>query len=157
MVFVLASRLFGWRVGLAAAGLTAINAWNITFSRFGMVFGTVALNVAVFLCMAQALRTGRSATTGGRGHHGPGASGLPVARLVPIILVALLLHRLLTERMRLIRSIRMGLVVFAIGALMAFSPVGLALQRSADYNGRPEIVSVFSPMTALTQPLLNAT
>ena len=154
MIFVLASRLYGWRVGLAAAGLLSINAWNITFSRFGMAsLGTVALDVAVFLCMAQALRTGRLGYYAAGGViMGLALQGYYVARLVPIILAALLLHKLITERMRLVRSIRMGVVVFAIGALMAFSPVGLfALQRPADYNGRPEIVSVFSPMNSPDQ------
>ena len=148
MLYLLGSRMYGWRVGLAAAGFVAVSSWNITFSRFGMAsMPTVALDVAVFLCAAQALRTGRLGYYAGAGV----LMGLSLqiyypSRLVPIILGALLLHRLITQHIKLIRSIRAGLVVFAVGALLAFMPVGLfAIEQPDAFNGRTDTVSIFAP------------
>src|SRR5207237_6775463 len=110
MLYLLGARLYGWRVGLAAAGLLAVSSWNITFSRFGMdSMFTVALDVAVYLCMVQALRTGRLGYYAGAGVLlGLALQMYYVARLVPVVLVVVLLHRLITERARLVRAIRSG-------------------------------------------------
>ena len=146
MLYLLASRLYGWRVGLAAGGLVAVSAWNITFSRIGFAsLVAVAFNVAVYLCIAQALRTGRLGYYAGAGVLlGLGMQTYYVARLVPFVLIAVLLHRLVTERLRLLKALRSGLVVFAVGALLAFMPVGLfALQNGAEYNARVDEVSIF--------------
>ena len=46
LLYLLAARLYGWRVGLAAGALVALSAWNITFSRLGLLsMGTVVFNV----------------------------------------------------------------------------------------------------------------
>ncbi|MFL5732488.1 MAG: PA14 domain-containing protein, partial [Chloroflexia bacterium] len=157
MVYVLASRLYGWRSGLAAAGLVTVSAWNITMSRFGMAsLPTVALDVAVYLCVAQALRTGRL------GYYAAGGVLLGLAehmyypsRLLPVVLGAVFVHRLFTERMRLIRSVRAGIPVLVLGAVLAFIPMGLfAVQRPEIYNSRTDIVSVFSPMNSPNQDAL---
>jgi 4-amino-4-deoxy-L-arabinose transferase-like glycosyltransferase len=151
MLYVLGARLYGWRAGLAAAGLVAVSSWNITMSRFGMAsLPTVALDVAVYLCVVQALRTGRL------GYYAAGGVLLGLAehiyypsRLLPVVLGAVFLHRLVTERMKLIRSVRVGIPVFVVGALLAFIPMGLfAVQRPEVYNARTDIVSVFSKMNS---------
>lgn len=155
LVYLLGARLYGWRAGLAAGGLVAVSAWNITFSRFGIVtMFTVALDVAVFLLMAQALRTGRLGYYASAGVLlGLSMQTYYVARLVPLILIALLLHRLIAERGRLVRSVRAGAVVFAVGALLAFIPVGtFALERPFDYNSRLDTVSIFNPQYSGNDP-----
>jgi len=38
MLYLLATKLYGWRVGVAAGVLVAVGAWNITMSRFGLAF-----------------------------------------------------------------------------------------------------------------------
>jgi hypothetical protein len=69
-----------------------------------------------------------------------------ISRLVPFVLLAVLVHLVLTERLRLVRSIRAGVVVFALGVLLAALPVGLfALQRPDIYSGRTNDVSIFKP------------
>ncbi|HUS13839.1 MAG TPA: glycosyltransferase family 39 protein, partial [Chloroflexia bacterium] len=148
LLYLLGARLYGWRVGLAAAGLVAVSAWNITFSRVGFAsMVTVAFDVAVYVCAAQALRTGRLGYYAGAGVLlGLGLHMYYVARLVPVILLAVLLHRLLSERGQLVRSVRGGLLVFAVGALLAFMPVGLfAIQQPVAFAGRVDQVSIFNP------------
>lgn len=147
MLYLLASRLYGWRVGLAAAGLLAFSTWNITFSRLGLAsMSTIALDVAVYLCVMQALRTGRMGYYAGAGVLlGLALQGYYASRLVPFVLMALLIHRLITERAHLVRAVRTGVVVFAVGALIAFVPVGtFAAQRWDVYNSRISTVSIFS-------------
>ena len=66
-------------------------------------------------------------------------------------MIGILAARLITERMKLIRSLRVGVIAFAVGALIAFTPVGLfAIQRPSDYNARTDIVSVFSTINSPT-------
>ena len=68
MLYGLGTHLYGsGRAGLAAGGLVAVLDWNITWSRIGMAsIPTVALVVAVYLCMVKALRTGRLGYYAGR-------------------------------------------------------------------------------------------
>ncbi|HUS17183.1 MAG TPA: glycosyltransferase family 39 protein, partial [Chloroflexia bacterium] len=148
MIYLLAARLYGWRVGLAAAGLLAVSSWNLTFSRLGVIsLFTVALDVGVYLCLAQGLRTGRLGYYAGGGVLlGLGLQTYYVARLVPFVLLALLVHQLLATRGRMLRNIQSGLLVFAVGSVIAFLPVGLlALQQPAAFGGRVNDVSVFNP------------
>jgi hypothetical protein len=146
ILYLLGARLYGWRVGLAAGGLVAVSAWNITFSRLGFFsMFTVALDVAVYLCAAQALRTGRLGYYAGAGILlGLAMQGYYMARLVPVVLIAVLLHRLLSERLRLLKSLRAGALVLVVSALLAFMPAGLfALQQPDVYNARVNEVSIF--------------
>src|SRR5579859_1551889 len=148
LVYLLGARLYGWRAGLAAAGLLTVSAWNITFSRFGMVsLVTVALDVAVYLCAAQAIRSGRLGYFAGTGVLlGLALQMYYVARLVPIVLVLVLAHQVITTRGRLLRALGGGILVCALGAILAFLPVVLfSLQKPADFGGRVSQVSVFNP------------
>jgi 4-amino-4-deoxy-L-arabinose transferase-like glycosyltransferase/sugar lactone lactonase YvrE len=159
MLYLIGSRLYGWRAGLAAGGLVAILDWNLTWSRIGMAsMPTVAMVVGVYLCIVQALRTGRLGYYAAAGILlGLALHMYYVSKLVPVILIGILAARLITERMKLIRSIRVGVIVFAVGAIIAFMPVGLfAMQRSTDYNARTDIVSVFSILNSPTEPSLRA-
>src|SRR5262249_23085927 len=142
------ARLYGWRVGLAAGGLLAVSAWNITFSRFGIAsLPTIALDVAVYVCAAQALRTGPLGWFAGAGVLLRLAMQMYyAARLVPVVLALVLAHLLVTQGMRAVRAVRAGLVVLILGAGLAFLPVGLfALQQPAAFGGRVDTVSIFNP------------
>jgi sugar lactone lactonase YvrE len=147
MLYLLAARLYGWRAGLAAGGLVAVSAWNITLSRIGLVsMFTVALDVAAYLCVMQALRTGRLAYYAAGGVLlGLGLQMYYVARLVPVVLLVLLAHLLITERMRLVRAVRAGALVFVLSVALAFLPVAVfAVQHPDVYNSRISTVSIFS-------------
>ncbi len=148
MLYMLGARLYGWRTGLAAGGLVAMLDWNINWSRIGMAsMPTVAMVVAIYLCMAQALRTGRLGYYAAAGIlAGLALHMYYVSKLVPVVLILLLVHRLITERMRLVRSLRVGALVLVVGGIIAFTPAGLfAVQRPELYNARTDIVSIFSP------------
>ncbi len=151
VLYLLGARLYGWRVGLAAGGLVAVSAWHLTFSRLGMVsMFTVVLDVAVFLCMVQALRTARLGYFAGGGILlGLALQAYYIARLVPLVLAVLLAHLVMTERARVLRPLRAGVVVFAAGTLLAFLPVGMfAVQRPEDFQSRLSTVSIFSPQNS---------
>src|SRR5436190_16045041 len=120
--------------------------WHITFSRFALVsIVTVTIDVAVYLCVVQGLRTSRL------GYFALGGVLLGVglhmyypARIAVIVLLAVLLHRLISERMRLVRAVRAGLVVFAVGVVLATIPVSLfALQHYDLYTARTSEIWIF--------------
>ncbi len=155
LVYLLGRHLFGWRAGLAAGGLLAVSAWNITFSRFGMLsLPTVALDVGVYLCAVSALRTGRLGYYAGAGVLlGLAMQMYYPARLVPVVLLAVLLHLAVTERRRLSRAVRAGAPVLVLAAVIAFLPVALfAIQHPADWSGRVDEVSVFNSATTGGDP-----
>jgi 4-amino-4-deoxy-L-arabinose transferase-like glycosyltransferase len=144
LLYLLASRLYGWRVGLVSAGLLATSAWNITFSRLGFVsMWTAALNLAVYLCVVQGLRTGRLRWYAAAGAAlGLALQGYYIAELVPLVLLALTLHLVLTER-RSLRRGWAGAAALAAGALLASLPALLyALQRPDDYWERVRTVRI---------------
>ena len=156
LLYLLAARLYGWRVGLAAGGLLAVSAWNLTFSRLGMVgMFTVVLDVAVLLCVAQAIRTAKLGYFAGGGVlMGLALQAYYIARLVPIVLIALLAHLLVTEGVRVVRVLRVGVVVFAAATLLACLPVAMfAVQRPGDFQSRLSTVSIFSPQNAGGDPV----
>ena len=80
-----------------------------------------------------------------------------VSKLVPVVLIAILVHKLITERMRLTRSLRAGVIVFLLGAVIAFMPVLLFSQQRPDlYNARTSTVSIFSPENSPNRGALKA-
>ncbi len=146
LVYLLGARLYGWRAGLAAAGLVCVSAWNITFSRLGMVgMFTVALDVGVYVCLMQALRTGRLAYYAAGGVLlGFALQTYYISRLVPVVLLALLVHLTVSQHGRFLRTIRAGVPVFLGGALLASLPVAtFALQHPDVFNSRIAFVSIF--------------
>ncbi|HUS14550.1 MAG TPA: glycosyltransferase family 39 protein [Chloroflexia bacterium] len=173
LLYLLGARLYGWRVGLAAAGLVAVSAWNITFSRYGIAsLPTVLLDVAIYLCLVQALRTGRLGYYAGAGVLlGLALQMYYPARLVPILALLVLAHLAVSQRVwlrgRLYRREmrvrlrvdaglrrarwllpvrRQGLLVALVATTLAFLPVGLfALQQPAVFNQRVDTVSIFRP------------
>ena len=146
LLYLLASRLYGWRVGVAASALLAVSSWSVTFSRFGMEsMVTVAFDVAVYFCVVMGLRSGRLTWYAAGGILlGLGMQGYYVGRLVPVVLLGLLLY--LTARgRREVWQARAGLAVFTVAAVLAFLPMGVfAVQRTSDYQARTTTVSIFS-------------
>jgi 4-amino-4-deoxy-L-arabinose transferase-like glycosyltransferase len=154
LLYGLASRLYGWRVGLTAAALLAVSSWNITFSRFGMASMTaVALDLTVYLCVVQGLRTGRIAWYAGGGVVlGLDLHGYYIARLVPLVLLLLTAHICLRARTE-VRSLRAGAAAFAAGAVLAALPVVVfAIQKPSVYESRVSTVSIFSKTGSAGQP-----
>jgi hypothetical protein len=148
MLYVLGSRLYGWRVGLVAGVLVALGAWNITMSRFGVVsLPTVAVDVATYLCLVQALKTGRFGWWAGSGVLlGIALHMYYPSQLVPILLLLVFIHRLISGRMIFFRAVRAGVVAFVIGLLIAVTPIAtFALQHTDVYTQRASDVNIFSP------------
>ncbi len=145
LLYILASRLFGWRAGLAASALLTVSVWNITISRLGMfTMATVALDLAVLTCLVLGLRSGRVGWYGLAGVLlGFALQIYFSARLLPIVIVLLFLHKLISERTRFLRGIRLGVPTFLIGMVLSFLPLGLfALQRPSAFMTRLSAVSV---------------
>jgi len=160
LLYYLASRLYGWRVGAVAAALLAASAWNITFSRLGYAsMWTVALDLAVYVLVVQGLRTGRLGWYAGGGVTlGLALQGYYIAELVPVVLLAIVVHLALTERQTL-RALRTGAAVFIAGAALAYLPAGLyAVQRPGDYEQRVRETTIFAttPGDKLDVVLTNA-
>jgi sugar lactone lactonase YvrE len=156
LLYLLGSRLYGWRAGLAAGGLITVAVWSITFSRFGMVTNiSVLLDLAVLTFLVLGLRSGRLGWYGLAGLiFGLNLHMYYVARLLPLVIGLVFLHKLVSERGRFLRGIRFGALVFATAALIAFLPMGLfALQHTADFMGRVSDVSVFNPAANGGDPL----
>lgn len=155
LLYLLASRLFGWRVGVAAGGFLAVSAWSITFSRFGIVsMVTVCLDLAVYLCVVLGLRSGSFAWYGAGGLLlGFALQGYYVAQLVPVVLLLVLLHLTLSGGKRTIARLRSGATVFAAGAVLAFLPIATyAAQHPDAYWTRTSTVSIFSERGGDGQP-----
>jgi len=147
LLYLLASRLYGWRVGVAAGGFLAVSAWSITFSRFGLVsMVTVCLDLAVYLCVVLGLRSGNVGWYGAGGVLlGFGLQGYYAAQLVPVVLLLVLVHLVLSGGRRTVARLRSGVAVFAAGAVLAFLPVATyAAQHPDEYWKRTSTTSIFS-------------
>ncbi|MDQ6693650.1 MAG: glycosyltransferase family 39 protein, partial [Chloroflexota bacterium] len=174
LLYLLASRLYGWRTGLGAAGLVAISAWNITFSRYGVdVLPSVTLDVALYLCLLQGLRSGRAGYFAGAGVLlGLNLQMYYIARLAPVVILIMLVRllppvlaatvgRFATLRGRSpvrprpqeasqgnfdIAAVGRRALTFLAGAGLAFLPVALfAVEQPALFNQRVDTVSIFRP------------
>jgi len=146
LLYMLGSRLYGRRVGLAAAGIVAISTWNITFSRLGMnSMPTVLLDVAALFFAVRGLQTGRL------GYFAAGGLMLGLAlqmyqsaHLLVFLLLLLLVHLVSTTRGQVMHRTGAGLAVFGVATVFAFAPVGeFALQHPAMFFERTQQVSLF--------------
>lgn len=159
LLYLLASRLYGWRVGLCAAGFLAVSTWNITLSRFGVAsMFTVALDVGCYVLVVQGLRTGRAGYYAAAGvMAGLALQAYYVGRLVPVVLAVLLVHILLTQPTKpkvrglaqktneIKSAFHIGIGHFVLGALVGVIPVlTFAVSHPDIYNGRVNEVSIFS-------------
>ena len=148
MLYVLGTRLYNWRVGLLAGGLLAASAWHINWSRIGVnPMPTFALDLGVYLCVMQGLRTGRLGYYAGAGVLiGLALQTYLASQVVPAVLVVLFAYRLITERMRFFRAVRAGIAAFVVSALLTFIPLGtFAVQHPETFTLRASAVTIFSP------------
>ncbi|HET9492655.1 MAG TPA: PA14 domain-containing protein [Chloroflexia bacterium] len=155
LLYVIGSRLFGWRVGLAAGVFVAVSVWNITMSRLGLVsIPTVALNVGVYACLVQGLRTGRLGYYAGGGVLlGLALQMYYASQLVPVVLVLVFAHLLITGRMAAFRAVRAGAVAFVLAAVLAGLPIlTFAAQFPQAYTERAGTVSIFTPEGSDNKP-----
>lgn len=160
LLYYLGSRLYGWRVGAVAAALLAASAWNLTFSRLGFVsIWTAALDLTVYFCVLQGFRTGKLGWYGAGGVVlGLALQGYYISELLPLVLLALVVHVAITERQAL-SAVRTGAAVFIAGAALAFLPAGLyAVQRPGDHQQRVRETTIFAttPGDKLDAVLTNA-
>ncbi|MEP6775204.1 MAG: glycosyltransferase family 39 protein, partial [Chloroflexota bacterium] len=149
MLYLIGTKLYGWRVGLVAGVLVAVGAWNITMSRFGVAsLPTVAVDVATYLCLVQALKTGRLGWWAGSGVLlGIALQMYYPSQLVPVVLLLVFIHRLISGRMAFFRAVRVGVVAFIVGLLIAATPIAtFALQHTDIYTQRVGDVNIFSPI-----------
>jgi streptogramin lyase/4-amino-4-deoxy-L-arabinose transferase-like glycosyltransferase len=155
MLYIVGSRLFGWRVGLAAGVFVAVSVWNITLSRLGMAsMPTVALDLGVYACLVQGLRTGRLAYYAGGGVLlGLALQMYYPSQLVPLVLVLVLAHMLITGRAAAFKAVRAGVVVFVAALVLAGMPIiTFAAQHPGVYTERAGDVSIFSPEGSDNKP-----
>ena len=137
MLYLIGTKFYGWRVGLVAGVLVAVGAWNITMSRFGMAsLPTVAVDVATYLCVVQALKTGRFGWWAGSGVLlGIALQMYYPSQLVPVVLLLVFIYRLISGRMAFFRAVRVGVVAFIVGLLIAATPIAtFALQHTDLYT-----------------------
>ena len=149
MLYLIGTKLYGWRVGLVAGVLVAVGAWNITMSRLGMAsLPTVAVDVATYLCLVQALKTGRFGWWAGSGVLlGIALQMYYPSQLVPVVLLLVFIHRLISGRLAFFRAVRVGVVAFVVGLLIAATPIAtFALQHTDVYTQRVGDVNIFSPI-----------
>ena len=155
MLYVIGTKLYGWRVGLVAGVLVSVGAWNITMSRLGMAsLPTVAVDVATYLCLVQALKTGRFGWWAGSGVLlGIALQMYYPSQLVPVVLLLVFIHRLISGRMAFFRVVRVGVVAFVVGLLIAATPIAtFAVQHTDVYTQRVGDVNIFSPIGSEGRP-----
>ena len=69
------------------------------------------------------------------------------SQLVPVVLLLVFIHRLISGRLAFFRAVRVGVVAFVVGLLIAATPIAtFALQHTDVYTQRVGDVNIFSPI-----------
>ena len=125
IIYLLGRELFGRRAGVAAAFLLSVSHWHIICSRSGLRAGSeLPLMMLAWLWLARGLRRRRrwefllSGLALGLGMHTYNAFAA-----VPLAIGALLLGEAFLGRGARLRANRRNLVVMALAALVAFTPL----------------------------------
>ncbi len=160
-VYLLARVLFERRTALIAAGLTVGMTWHINYSRVAfLAMWSVMLDALAAALFVLALRRrsvflyAAAGLTAGIAIHFYYSS-----RLLPPILAVVVVYRLIAERGRFIKLHGLGLVVCALGFLLAAAPIGeYALLHPQEFSARTETVSVFKEVEQAKSwdPLINS-
>ncbi len=145
-IYLLARELLGRRVAIVSAFLLAVMAWHVDFSRiaFNSIWSVTFDALAAFLLL-RGLRVGSLTCFALAGTVlGLGANMYYTTRLVPLVLILFLIHRLAAERGRFLRSQLVGLVVLGVTTLITISPlVQFAYLHPADFFARTDQVTIF--------------
>ncbi|MGA9350866.1 MAG: PA14 domain-containing protein [Anaerolineae bacterium] len=145
-LYLLAKRLWGWRVAFVAAILLAVMSWHVTFSRLGMQNVTASLFAIVTLYyLVRALETSRHVDYLWAGlAAGIGVYTYTPFRLVALMMALLLAHEVLS-RPGFIRRHFDGLIVMAVAAILAMMPLLIfAVQNPQEFTRRMNETSVFA-------------
>ena len=145
-VYLLGRHLAGPPVGLASAFVLAVTRWDVNFSRIGMHGVTMSLATALTAYLTlRAVRSGRLSDYGFAGAAlGLGMWFYAAFRLFPLVVFAILLYGILSERPAL-RLLAARLVVMGFAALVMAAPVAqYAALEPADFFDRTRASSVFA-------------
>jgi 4-amino-4-deoxy-L-arabinose transferase-like glycosyltransferase len=145
-LYLLAKRLWGWRVAFVAGILLAVMSWHVTFSRLGMANITSPLfAIITFYFLIRGLETGRHADYLWAGlAAGIGVYTYTAFRLVALMMALLLVHEVLSHPGFLRRHFD-GLIVMAVAAILAMMPLLIfAMQNPQEFTRRMNETSVFA-------------
>lgn len=145
LTYLLTRRLLGRQAALVAAFLLAAQHYHIHFSRLGSIniFDTLFTPLLVYLvvCGLRRQRPGWFAAAGLA--MGVGQYFYNGAKMLPFVLVAFVIYLALVRR-DLLRANLANLGVLALGAVLAFIPMGLyEIAHPGSFTGRVSQVSIF--------------
>ena len=128
-IYLLGRELAGEDAGLLAAFFASVMQWTESITRIGLRFPYVAIATAFALwTFLRALRTGRRADYLIAGLvFGAGFYGYTAYRIMPVVIAALVLFKLLLERPRswqALEQLVFNLTVFTWIAIIVFMPLG---------------------------------
>ncbi|MBL7182819.1 MAG: glycosyltransferase family 39 protein [Anaerolineae bacterium] len=156
-LYLLARQLFGPQTALISAALLAVSRWHVHFSRWAMQAVAITLwEVVAFYFLLRGLHTRRNRD------FVLSAIALVLclntyvsARIVPVIIVLYLLHRLVFQRGFLARHYR-GLIAFGVVFILIFAPFGwYFLDQPDHFLRRSQKISILKEVrrTRSWQPL----
>lgn len=149
-IFLLARELFGRRSATVAGALVATMAWHVNFSRIAFnAIWSVAFDALAMYFLIQGMRTGRLFSFALAGAAlGLGANMYYTSRLMPLILLLYLGHRLVAERRAFFANHFGGLVVLGLAALITVGPLAqFAIQKPEEFNSRTEQITIMKEVT----------
>jgi len=155
-LYLLAKRLWGWRMAFVAGILLAVMSWHVTFSRLGMQNVTAPLfAIVTFYYLVRALETGRHADYLWAGlTAGFGVYTYTPFRLVALMMALLLAHELLS-RPGFLRRHFDGLLVMIVAATLVMMPLLIyAVQHPQEFTRRMDETSVFAKKNTETEKRL---
>jgi len=144
-LYLLASYLFGRRVGLMAAALLAVSYTHIHFSRLAVVADPLPWELFALYFLVRGLQEGSGLAMALAGIcMGVGVQGYGSSRIILVVVGLLLLHLSLPRR-RGLRARWRGLLIFVIAFGVAIAPLALyAIDHWSALLGRFRIVSLLS-------------
>lgn len=148
LTYLITRELFGVRIGVLAALLTAMAHWHVHFSRSGVSYMQSAfISALVIWLIVRGVRTARPIYWLLAGFAAGAAFEVYYSsRLAPGIAAAYVGHCLLRERWAFVRRQWPGMVAAVVGALLFFGPMVVFLGR------HPELLMSRSSAVAVTNP-----
>ncbi len=151
---VIAAYLFGreffdGRLALVLAFLMAISRWGVNFSRIGMYcITTPFFELLALYFLLRGLRSGRSLDFAlGGVAMGFGACFYAAFYLFAPVVGLFLVHKAVVER-GFVQRYKLGVLVFAFAAFLAFAPVGQFAWRDPQaFSDRARVTSIFKDRT----------
>jgi len=144
LMYLASRELWGRRVGFLAAAVLSVLRWHVNFSRvlFDDVFDPFWALLGLYLLM-RALKTGRRSLYVASGMaFAAGLYGYFAYRLVPLVMLAFVLHLVVSER-RFLRRTWQGFVLLSLAALLMAAPVAVyAGHHTEDFVRRSKQVLV---------------